>query len=310
MKKTTLKPEISLIVPLKDEKKSLLILDREINQVFQKIKKIHEIIFIDDGSLDNSYPTLVNLQKKNEKIKIIKFRANFGKSQALAAGFAQAKGNIIITLDADLQDNPREIPKLLEKLSQGYDLVCGWRKQRFDSLAKKISSLFFNWGTALISRVRLHDFNCGLKAFRKEVADSLDLYGELHRFIPVLAARSQFKVTEVKINHRVRRFGQSKYGLERSWRGIIDLITVLFLTSYSKKPGHFFGKIGASLFLIGFIMDAYVAYLKLMTGTTQGKIPLLLAGILFIVVGVQLLSIGLIAEMIVYYGKKKNITAA
>ncbi len=306
MEKTTLKPEISLIIPLKDEKKSLLILYREINQVFQKIKKIHEIIFIDDGSIDNSYQTLVNLQKKNEKIKIIKFRANFGKSQALAAGFAQAKGRIIITLDADLQDDPREIPKLLEKLSQGYDLVCGWRKQRFDSLAKKISSLFFNRGTALISGVRIHDFNCGLKAFRKEVADSLYLRGELHRFIPILAAKSKFKVAEVKINHRARKFGQSKYGLERSWRGIIDLLTVLFLTGYSRKPGHFFGKIGASLFLIGFIMDAYVAYLKLMTGTTQGKIPLLLAGILFIVVGVQLLSIGLIAEMIVYYGKKKT----
>ena len=306
MKKTTLKPEISLIIPLKDEEKSLPILYREINQIFQKIKKTYELIFVDDGSIDNSYQTLVNLQKKNEKIKIIKFRANFGKSQALSEGFAQARGKIIITLDADLQDNPREIPKLLEKLSQGYDLACGWRKQRFDSLAKKISSLFFNRGTALISRVRLHDFNCGLKAFKKEVADSLYLHGELHRFIPVLAARSKFKVVEVKINHRARKFGQSKYGFERSWQGIIDLLTVLFLTSYSKKPGHFFGKIGAFLFLIGFIMNGYVAYLKLMTGTTQGKIPLLLAGILFIVVGVQLFSIGLIAEMIVYYGKKKN----
>jgi len=303
VKKTTLKPEISLIIPLKDEEKSLPILCREINQVFQKSKN-YEIIFVDDGSIDNSYQTLVNLQKKNKKIKIIKFRANFGKSQALTTGFAQAKGKIIITLDADLQDNPREIPKLLRKLDQGYDLVCGWRKQRFDSLVKKVSSLLFNRGTALISGVRIHDFNCGLKAFKKTVANNLYLHGELHRFIPVLAAKNKFKVAEVKINHRARKFGQSKYGFERSWRGTIDLLTVLFLTGYSKKPGHFFGKIGLFFFGTGFIFDLYVTYLKLTTGTTQGRIPLLLAGILFIVIGVQFLSIGLIAEMIVHYGKK------
>lgn len=299
------KSEISLIIPVKDEEKSLAILTEEIKQVFQKIKKAYGIIFIDDGSEDNSYQVLLNLQKKDRNIKIIKFRAHFGKSAALFAGFKQAKGNIIITLDADLQDDPEEIPKLLEKLEEGYDLVSGWRKRRADSFSKKLSSFLFNKGTALISGINLHDFNCGLKAFKKEVADELYLHGELHRFIPVLAAKRKFKVAETPVNHRLRRFGQSKYGWERSWRGIVDLLTTIFLTDYSTKPAHFFGKIGLVLFLIGFIMDFYVTYLRLTTGSTQGRLPLLLAGILFMVLGVQLLSTGLIAEMIIYQREKK-----
>lgn len=307
MKKTTLKPQISLVIPVKDEEKSLPILYREIGQGLKRMKKSYEIIFIDDGSIDNSYQTLLRLQKKDKKIKIIKFRANFGKAAALVAGFKKAQGKIIITLDADLQDDPKEIPKLWQKLNQGYDLVCGWRQRRLDSLNKKLSSFFFNQGTTLISGVKLHDFNCGLKAFKKAVADGLYLHGELHRFIPVLASKQKFKVTETPVNHRKRRFGQSKYGLERGWRGMVDLLTVLFLTGYAKKPGHFFGKIGLLLFGSGFLCDLYVVYIKITRGTTEGRIPLLLAGILFMVLGVQLLSTGLIAEMIVFYTKKQSL---
>lgn len=301
MKKTTAKaPEISLVIPVKDEEKSLPTLYQEIGQTFQKIKKNYEIIFIDDGSTDDSYQVLAKLRKKDKKIKIIKFRANFGKSDALAVGFKKAKGKVIITLDADLQDRPKEIPKLLQKLGEGHDLVCGWRKQRFDSFSKKVSSLLFNQGTTLISGVQLHDFNCGLKAIKKEAAKELYLHGELHRFIPILAAKRKFKVTEVPVKHRKRRFGKSKYGFKRSWRGMVDLLTVLFLTGYSKKPAHFFGKMGFLLFSIGFTCDACVTYIKLTTGTTGERIPLLLAGILFMVLGIQLLSTGLIAEMIVF----------
>lgn len=305
MAKTTGKPSLSVIIPVKDEEKSLPVLDREIKQALEKIKKPYEIIFIDDGSIDHSYQILEKLAQKDDCIKLIKFRANLGKSAALAAGLDKAKGEIIITLDADLQNNPAEIDSFLNKLNQGYDLVTGWRQQRLDPLPKRLSSFLFNFGTSLISGVHLHDFNCGFKAFKKKVAQEIYLQGDLHRFIPVLAAKRQFKVTEIPVNHRPRRFGKSKYGVERGWRGMVDLMTVLFITGYAKKPGHFFGKIGLLLFTIGFLFDGYVAFIRLTQGTTGGRIPLLLAGILFMVLGVQLLSTGLIAEMIVFFSRKK-----
>lgn len=300
----------SVIIPLKDEEKSIPVLHEELIQVFSNINKPYEIIFIDDGSIDNSYSILTTLQKKDKNIKVIKFRANFGKSAALSAGFKEAKGNIIIMLDADLQDNPNEIPKLLQKLDEGYDLVSGWRQKRNDSIVKRISSLMFNKGTALVTNLSLHDLNCGLKVFKKNVAEQLYLHGELHRFIPVLAYKKKFKVAEVIVNHRPRRYGSSKYGksgIGRSWKGIVDLLTTLFITEYSTKPAHFFGKIGIILFSAGFFMDLYVTYIKISTGTTQGRIPLLLAGIFLMLLAIQLISTGLIAEMIAYYfDQKKN----
>lgn len=294
----------SVVTPVKDETQSLPILYKELKHVLDTLGKSYEIIFIDDGSTDTSYETLQILKKKDSRIKLISFRASFGKSAALAAGFEKAQGKILIMLDADLQDNPVEIPGLLAELDKGNDLVSGWRHKRIDSFTKKISSFFFNKGTAVLSGVALHDFNCGLKVLKKEVANELYLHGELHRFIPVLAARKKFKVGEVKVSHRIRKFGESKYGkfgIGRSWKGIVDLSTTIFLSDYASKPAHFFGKVGLPLFAIGLFMDIYVVYIKIITGTTQGKTPLLLAGILFMVLGLQLLSTGLIAEMIAYY---------
>lgn len=299
----------SIVVPVKDEAQSLPILHKQLKETFDNLGKPYEIIFIDDGSTDNSYNTAKNLSKKDEKIRIIKLRANFGKSYALDKGFELAKGEIIVILDADLQDNPNDIPKLIAKLDEGYDLICGWRKKRADTLTKQISSRLFNMGTSFVSGVKLHDFNCGLKAFRKEVSDETYLRGELHRFIPVLAAKNKFKVTEVIVDNRKRVFGKSKYGklgIGRSWRGILDLLTAIFITDYLNKPAHFFGGIGLTLFSIGFIFDAYVAYIRIMTGTTQARIPLLLAGILLMLLGIQLISTGLIAEMISHYLNLKN----
>lgn len=300
----------SIVVPLKDEADSLPVLYKELMDVLHGLHKSYEIIFIDDGSEDSSYNTLLDLQNKDKNIKIIKFRANFGKSAALSEGFKEAKGNIIIILDADLQDDPKEIPKLLKKMSEGYDLVSGWRQKRSDSIIKKISSFLFNKGTAVVTGLYLHDFNCGLKVFTNKVTEQLYLHGELHRFIPVLAYKKKFKVTEVAVNHRLRRYGSSKYGkygIGRSWKGMVDLLTTVFVTEYSTKPAHFFGKIGIILFSSGFLMDLYVTYIKIYTGTTQGKIPLLLAGIFFMLLGVQLISTGLIAEMLAhYFNQQKN----
>lgn len=299
---------LSVVVPVKNEAQSLLILYKELKQILFKIKKTYEIIFIDDGSTDKTKEILKRLQKSDKYVKTIFFRANFGKSAALNAGFEKANGEIIVTLDADLQDDPADIPEFIKKLNEGYDLVNGWRYKRSDNFTKKLSSYLFNTGTNLISGVKLHDFNCGMKMFKKEVANEIFIHGELHRFIPVLAAKQRFKVTEIKVNNRHRKFGESKYGhgLGRSWKGIIDLLTSVFISDFSTKPAHFFGGIGLILFLSGFIMDTYVTCIKITTGSTQGKIPLLLAGILFLLLGVQLLSTGLIAEMITYYLTKKT----
>lgn len=296
----------SIVIPVKDEAETIPILNKEIVEVFNKLNKPYEIIFVDDGSTDNSRGIIENLQKSQKNIKLVSFRANFGKSMALSRGFDNAQGSIIICMDADLQDDPMDIPRLINKLNEGYDLVNGWRKKRKDTLSKKISSILFNRGTSFLSGVKLHDFNCGLKIFKKEVADNLHIYGELHRFIPVLAAKKKYKVTEIEVNNRLRRYGKSKFGFGRSWRGILDLLTAIFVSDFATKPSHFFGAIGMMLFSVGFILDAHVTYIKITTGTTQGKIPLLLAGILFILLGVQLLSTGLIAEMITYYLAEKK----
>ncbi len=295
----------SVIIPVKDEFDSLSILHQELTGVLARLKKPYEILFINDGSTDASEIKLRHLRKIDAHVHVISFRANFGKSAALWVGFSLARGNRIITLDADLQDDPKDIPALLSTLGNEYDLVCGWRQKRTDTVVKRLSSLLFNKGTAIFTGVKLHDVNCGLKAFRTDAARDLYVHGELHRFIPILVAKRKYRVAEIPVHNRARRFGASKYGLGRSWRGIIDLLTTIVLTDYASKPAHFFGKIGLLFFLAGFVMDAYVSFLRLTTGSTQGRIPLLLAGILFIMLGVQLLSTGLIAEMIIYHGPKQ-----
>ena len=295
----------SIIVPVKDEFDSLSTLHQELTHVLARLKKPYEILFINDGSTDASEIKLRQLRKKDAHVRVISFRTNYGKSAALWVGFSLARGEIIITLDADLQDDPKDIPALLSMLGKKYDLVCGWRQKRTDTFVKRLSSILFNRGTAIFTGIKLHDVNCGLKAFRAEVIRDLYVHGELHRFIPILVAKRKYHVAETPIHNRARRFGTSKYGLGRSWRGMLDLLTTIFLTDYASKPAHFFGKIGLLFFLAGFLMDAYVSFLRLTTGSTQGRLPLLLAGILFIMLGVQLLSTGLIAEMIIYHGPKQ-----
>jgi len=299
-------PNISVVIPVNNEEESLPSLYGELSTVLKKLKADYEIIFINDGSTDKSQEVLTNLKKQDSNIKIIKFRANFGKSAALSKGLEMTTKETIVMLDADLQDDPKEIPKLLNKLVEGYDLVSGWRANRSDTGVKKVSSILFNGRTRLISGVQLHDFNCGLKAFTKEVASELYLHGELHRYIPVLAAKKKFRVAEIAVNHRYRKFGKSKYGFGRSWRSILDLLTIIFLTDYATKPAHFFGMLGLFFLTIGVVSDGYVTFLKITTGSTQNKIPMLLAGILFILVGIQLLSTGLIAEMITHYNRKSR----
>lgn len=297
---------ISIVIPVKNESESLPMLYQELREVLRTIDQPHETVFVNDGSTDNSRKILDSLAKSNRRVRIFHFRANFGKSAALAFGFGQARGDTIITLDADLQDNPADIPALLAKFQQGFDLVVGWRKKRHDDWKKLISSKIFNIGTRLLSGVKLHDYNCGLKILRSDIAKRLELHGELHRFIPVLVAKLKYRVSEVPVHHRRRRYGKSKFGLERGWRGMIDLLTVLFLTHYEGKPAHFFSLIGFFFFGVGFVFDAYVALLRIYTGTTQAHLPLLLAGILFIMVGIQLISIGLIAELVITHSRQKQ----
>lgn len=297
---------LSVVVPVKDEEQALPILHTELTHELQSIKKPYEILYIDDGSTDESSDVLKNIRVKDNHVRVIRFRANFGKSAALAYGLAHAKGDTMITMDADLQDNPKDIPILLSKLQEGYDLVVGWRKHRKDPLTKRISSIIFNVGTRLLSRVPVHDYNCGLKVIRRDVAQRLHLHGELHRFIPVLAAKLKYKIVEIPVTHRTRRWGASKFGIERSWRSVIDLLTVLFLTHYEGKPAHFFGLYGLLMTIVGFVINGYVTYIRFTTGTIGHHLPLLVAGALLMMIGVQLISIGLIAELIISMPRRDN----
>lgn len=297
--------DLSIVIPVKNEEKSLSILYQEILAAVKPLKKSFEIIFIDDGSSDNSSKIILALQQKDEKIKLIKFRGWFGKSAALAAGFREAQGEMIITLDADLQDDPAEFPKMIRKINQGYDLVCGWKKKRLDPITKVLPSRIWNFLTAQLSGVKLHDFNCGLKIYKSQIAKNLVLYGGLYRLIPVLVAEQKFKITEIPVNHRPRRFGRSKFGWNRFLKGFLDLITIIFLTKFIRRPAHFFGSLGVLFAVIGTLIGFYISYLRLSFGNIQGRQPLLLAGILLIVVGVQLISTGLLAEMLVFLNKGK-----
>lgn len=302
------KINLSFVIPAKNEEGSVEVLYQEIVIAVTKLKKSFEVIFIDDGSTDNTHEVLKKLYKKDGQIKVIKLRGNFGKSAALQAGFNQAKGDIIFTLDADLQDNPQEIPLFLKKIDEGYDLVSGWKKKRLDpSLSKVVPSRIVNFLTRKLTGINIHDTNCGFKAYKKEVINNLNLYGELYRFIPVIAAKQNFKVTEVIIDHRARKYGKTKYGWERGIKGVLDLLTIIFLTGYLRRPGHFFGTLGLLSFSFGFIIGLYISYLRLTTGTIQYRQPLLFLGILMMIIGIQLISIGLLGEMITYWRQRDSV---
>lgn len=289
--------DLSVVIPLLNEEDSIGLLWSSLRDVLEGLGKEYEVIFVDDGSQDNSFDILKSLYDEDpEHIRVIQFRRNFGKTAALAAGFKQVRGDVVITMDADLQDDPVEIPKLLAKLDEDWDLVAAWRYKRQDPRSKTLSSRVFNVVVSGLTGVRLHDINCGFKAYRREVAQDLKLYGELHRFIPVLAHWRGYRVSEVQVVHHPRKYGRSRYGFERIGRGFLDFLTVLFLTYYLKRPMHFFGTIGALLFLFGFGIDLYLAWLWVIEGGI-GFRPLLFVGILLMIVGVQMASIGLLGEM-------------
>jgi len=256
-------------------------------------------LFIDDGSTDKSLKELQQLHNEDHRNKYISFQKNYGKSAALQVGFQQATGDIIITMDADLQDDPKEIPNLIRKLDEGFDMVSGWKKVRFDPFIKKYSSRFFNAVTRLSSGIKIHDFNCGLKAYKKSVVKSVQVYGELHRYIPVLAHWQGYTVAEVPVKHHPRRFGKTKFGISRFFKGFIDLLTVVFVTRYIKRPMHLFGFLGAISFLAGFIVNGYLTY-EWFCGKVLSNRPMLFLGILLIIVGVQFFSTGLLGEIMVH----------
>ncbi len=279
--------------------KSLSILTEQILSV----AKVHdvdlsELIFIDDGSRDGSWPVLKDLAAKHDLVTAIRLRRNFGKATALNVGIEAAVGDIIVTMDADLQDDPAELPHLIETMKTGYDLVSGWRERRNDPMSKTWPSWIYNRVTSWLSGIELHDFNCGYKAYRREVFDSVDLYGEMHRYVPVLAHSLGFKVGEIAVAHHARRYGQSKYGIKRFMRGFLDLLTVLTITRYARTPGHLFGMIGIVLLTLGVITLSYLTGLKLFAGANIGGRPMLLFGGLAVVVGVQIMLFGLLSEMI------------
>lgn len=289
--------DLSIIVPLYNEEQSL-------RELYDKIRNIvgrhghYEIIFVDDGSTDGSARVLQELRNRDHRIKIIRFRRNFGKSSALAAAFQLAKGDIIITMDADLQDDPAEIPNLVNEIKKGFDLVSGWKKKRFDPVSKTIPSRFFNFVTSAMTGIKIHDFNCGLKAYRRDVVKDVKLYGELHRYIPVLAHWKGFKVGEVAVQHHPRKYGKTKFGIGRFWKGFLDLLGVLFTTRYMQRPLHLFGFWGIVCFFLGFVADAYLVVEKFVHDVPLTNRPLFTGGVLLIIVGIQLISIGLIGELI------------
>ncbi len=289
---------LSVVVPLYDEEESLPQLQREIDQVCRKEHLDYEVIYIDDGSRDGSFAVLEDLFRKNKRVRVFQLRRNCGKSEALSAGFAEARGEYVITMDADLQDDPAEIPRLLAALREGYDLVSGWKKKRRDPISKRWPSKFFNWVTARVSGIKIHDFNCGLKAYRREVVRTISLYGELHRYIPVLAKREGFSIGEIVVNHRPRIYGRTKFGASRLLRGAFDLLTVLFLNSYMRRPMHLFGLVGALTTLAGSAITVYLVLMRIIVKAYLSNRPLLFIGVLLVIVGVQFVSIGLIGEMI------------
>jgi glycosyltransferase involved in cell wall biosynthesis len=288
---------ISVVVPLFNEEHSLDALYHEIAAVLDSQPEPYEVVFVDDGSTDGSMAVLERLHAETTNVVVVHLRRNFGKAAALQAGFLEARGDVVVTMDADLQDDPAEIPQLLVKLDEGFDLVSGWKARRNDPWTRRVLSKVFNWATAVVSGVRLHDVNCGLKAYRAEVLKGMRIYGELHRFIPVLASYRGFRVAEISVNHRAREHGRSRYGLSRYLRGFFDLLSVTFMGRYRHRPLHLFGGLGLVMGFVGSLILLYLTVIKI-GGAAIGHRPLLTLGVLLVVVGIQLLSLGLLSELI------------
>lgn len=306
-------PELSILVPLYDEKDNLRPLFAKLREVIGRLGVSWEAVFVDDGSADGSFEVLRELRSEDPRVRVIKLRRNFGKSAALETGFRAVRGRRVIIMDADLQDDPEEIPALLAKVDEGYDLVTGWRAARHDRFVKKYTSRIYNLVTSTLTGLRLHDFNCGLKAFRREVVEDICLYGELHRYVPPLAHWKGYRVAEVRVRHHPRAFGKSKFGAYRFFAGFMDLLTVMFMTRYSKKPLHLFGGAGLVLLLAGLAINGYLVTLSLLGMDIIRVRPLLFLGVLLMLVGLQLLSTGLLGELMtmsIHRKKEERIVEA
>ncbi|AXT19657.1 glycosyltransferase [Flavobacteriaceae bacterium AU392] len=295
--------DISVVIPLLNEEESLNELYDWIVSVMQSNHFSYEILFIDDGSTDSSWETILALSQKDVNVKGIQFLRNYGKSQALHAGFLKAQGNVVITMDADLQDNPEEIPELYKMINEGnYDLISGWKKKRYDSvIAKNLPSKLFNWAARKTSGLKLHDFNCGLKAYKHEVVKAIDVNGEMHRYIPVLAKNEGFNhIGEKVVQHQARKYGKTKFGMERFINGFLDLLTIWFVSRFGKRPMHFFGSLGALMFIIGFSFAIYLGIDKLLLNTSGRLItsrPQFYISLVTMIIGTQFFVAGFLGEI-------------
>ena len=307
--------QLSIVIPLLNEEESLTELYNWIASVMQSNSYSYEIIFIDDGSTDDSWKIIAALAKKDSSVKGIKFNRNYGKSQALHAGFLKAQGKVVITMDADLQDNPEEIPQLYNLIKTGnYDLVSGWKKKRYDSvLTKNLPSKLFNAAARKTSGLKLHDFNCGLKAYRKKVVKNIDVYGEMHRYIPVLAKNSGFtKITEKEVMHQARKYGKTKYGMERFINGFLDLLSIWFLSKFGKRPMHLFGALGVLMFFFGFIAATWIGLSKLykmyheLPNILVTQNPWFYIALILMVIGTQFFLAGFLGELILRSKREKD----
>ena len=293
--------ELSIVIPLFNEEESVEPLYAEIQEALESLERSYEIIVVDDGSTDRSFDLLKGLHAQDKRLKVIRFRRNFGQTAAFAAGFEHAQGQVVVTMDADLQNDPADIPRLLEKLEEGYDVVSGWRVERWKSawLTRRLPSVVANRLISETTGVHLHDYGCSLKAYRSEVVKNINLYGELHRFIPAMASWMGVSVTEIPVHYQPRQFGRSKYGLSRTIKVVLDLLTVRFLLSYATRPIHIFGSLGLAMSGLGGILGLYLSVVKLALGQNIGSRPLLLLAILLMVLGVQMITMGLLGELVV-----------
>ncbi len=303
-----MEPYISVVIPVYNEEESIEALYKELKSVLDNIKKTYEIIFVDDGSTDKSFEILEKLHNKDKKVKVIKFRRNFGQTSAISAGFDNSKGDIIITMDADLQNDPKDIPKLLDEIKKGYDVVSGWRKNRKDPfITKKVPSKISNILARKLTGVNINDFGCTLKAYRRKAIENIELYGEMHRYVPALVSWRGFRIGEIPVIHHERRYGKTKYNVFRLMKGFLDLINIKFWTRYSTRPLHFFGAFGILMVLLGSIISIYLALTKIFLNESIGERPLLILGVLFVIVGVQFITFGFLYEILtkIYYSNRK-----
>lgn len=301
--------DISVVVPLYNEEDNVQLLYEEIKGVLDTMAEQAEIVFVDDGSRDATLAKLEAIQAGDDHVRVVSLRRNFGQTAAMTAGFDHARGGVIITMDGDLQNDPHDIPQLVGKLNEGYDVVTGWRHDRQDAfLSRRLPSQLANRLISWVTGVGLHDYGCTLKAFRREVIDNINLYGEMHRFIPAIASGMGISFTEVKVNHRARRFGTSKYGISRTIRVVLDLITVKFMLSYATRPLHVFGTVGVVSSLLGVLIALVLTVQRQMYGVALANRPLLLLAVLLIFMGIQFITIGLLAELVVrtYHESQKK----